>query len=75
MSTRLIALSTAQVGITPPVPLSSLVLAVKSMPDGTAVDLGQPTNPSGDGLTWTFDPQSSSVPADLIGVMLELTWT
>ena len=75
MSTRLIVGSTAEVDITPPQALSSLVLAATKVSDGSSVNLGQPTNPSGDGLTWTFDPQSTAVPASLLGVPLLLSWT
>ena len=75
MNTRLVAGSTNHVGITPPQPLASLALAVTKLSDGTSVELGQPSNPSGDGLTWLFDEQSSAVPAELIGVPLVLTWT
>ena len=75
MTTRLVAQSTGHVGITPPQPLATLTLAAERVVDGQAVQLGTPTNPSGDGLAWEFDPESGSVPASLIGVSLKLTWT
>ena len=75
MSTRLIVGSTGEIDITPPQPLSSLVLSATKLADGSAVVLGQPTNPNGDGLTWMFDPQYTAVPASLLGVPLLLTWT
>jgi hypothetical protein len=75
MSTRLFVASTAQIDITPPQALSALTLAATRLDTGAAVNLGQPTNPSGDGLTWTFDPQAAAVPASLLGVPLKLEWT
>ena len=74
MSTRLAIGTTSPVEIDIPHPLSSLTLVATRVSDGTAVTLGEPENPSGDGLNWQLTVPSFSVTADLRGVPLHLDW-
>ena len=66
--------STAHVMFTPVTPLSELTLAAFDDKTDAAIDLGQPANASGDGLSWAFDPQSTAVPMAKVGSILRLEW-
>ena len=68
----LVAGSTARLTFTANAPLSALTLAVTDA--GTTLDLGQPSNPSGDKLTWTLDVQSANLPSSLDYHTLALAW-
>jgi hypothetical protein len=73
VGSRLFVGSTGHIGITPPRPLRTLALTALVVGQ-TPIGLGQPSNPSGDGVTWSFDPQSASLPADLEGTPIRLDW-